>query len=379
MVPTPTRPILDDPRLYWIGFNFVKGIGAVRFKALLDFFGDPAVAWNAPAEALMEAGLSAKIVENLNKVRTQVNLEKVYERMQAQGIRCLTWNDENYPRHLKNIEQPPPVLYMRGEMLPEDDWAVAIVGTRKVTSYGRQVAEEVATFLAQNHVTVVSGLARGVDAIAHLSALKAGGRTIAVLGSGVDRIYPPENRRLAEEMIAQGALVSDYPPGTAPDGTNFPPRNRIISGLALAVVIVEAGVTSGALITATFAAEQGREVFAVPGSILAPQSKGTNRLIQDGAQPLLDPQEILEVLNLTQVTEQQAARRVLPTDPIEMRLFSTLGPEPMHVDEIRAQTNLPIEQVSATLAMMELKGMVRQVGGMNYVALRESKEEYEVE
>jgi DNA processing protein len=379
MVPTPTRPILDDPRLYWIGFNFVKGIGAVRFKALLDFFGDPAVAWNAPAEALMEAGLSAKIVENLNKVRTQVNLEKVYECMQAQGIHCLTWNDENYPRHLKNIDQPPPVLYARGEMLPEDDWAVAIVGTRKVTSYGRQVAEEVATFLAQNRVTVVSGLARGVDAIAHQSALKAGGRTIAVLGSGVDRIYPPENRRLAEEMIAQGALVSDYPPGTAPDGTNFPPRNRIISGLALAVVIVEAGVTSGALITATFAAEQGRDVFAVPGSILAAQSKGTNSLIQDGAQPLLDPQEILEVLNLTQVTEKQAARRILPTDPIEMRLFSTLGPEPMHVDEIRAQTSLPIEQVSATLAMMELKGMVRQVGGMNYVALRESKEDYEVE
>jgi DNA processing protein len=379
MVPTPTRPILDDPRLYWIGFNFVKGIGAVRFKALLDFFGDPAVAWNAPAEALMEAGLSAKIVENLNKVRTQVNLEKVYERMQAQGIHCLTWNDENYPRHLKNIDQPPPVIYARGEMLPEDDWAVAIVGTRKVTSYGRQVTEEVATFLAQNRVTVVSGLARGVDGIAHQSALKAGGRTIAVLGSGVDRIYPPENRRLAEEMIAQGALISDYPPGTAPDGTNFPPRNRIISGLALAVVIVEAGVTSGALITATFAAEQGREVFAVPGSILAAQSKGTNRLIQDGAQPLLDPQEILEVLNLTQVTEQQAARRILPTDPIEMRLFNTLGPDPMHVDEIRAQTSLPIEQVSATLAMMELKGMVRQVGGMNYVALRESKEDYEVE
>jgi DNA processing protein len=379
MAPNPTRPILAEPRLYWIGFNFVKGIGAVRFKALLDFFGDPAVAWNAPTEALMEAGLSAKIVENLNKVRTQVNLEKVYERMQAQGITCLTWDDEVYPRHLKNIDQPPPVIYVRGELLPEDDWAVAIVGTRKVTSYGRQVTEEIAGFLAQNRVTVVSGLARGVDGIAHQSALKAGGRTIAVLGSGVDRIYPPENRRLADEMNTHGALVSDYPPGTAPDGTNFPPRNRIISGLSLAVVIVEAGVTSGALITATFAAEQGRDVFAVPGTIHAPQSKGTNRLIRDGAQPLLDPQEILEVLNLTQVTEKQAARRVLPTDPIEMRLFSALGPEPLHVDEIRAQTNLPIEQVSAALAMMELKGLVRQVGGMNYIALHEPKEEYEVE
>jgi DNA processing protein len=379
MVPNPARPILADPRLYWIGFNLVKGIGAVRFKALLDFFGDPAIAWNAPAEALIEAGLSAKIVENLFKVHTQVNLEIIYERMQNQGIRCLIWDDENYPRHLKNIDQPPPVIYVRGELLPEDDWAVAIVGTRKVTSYGRQIAEELATFLAQNHVTVVSGLARGVDGIAHQSALKAGGRTIAVLGSGVDRIYPPENRRLAEEMVNHGALVSDYPPGTPPDGTNFPPRNRIISGLTLAVVVVETGVTSGALITATFAAEQGREVFSVPGNILAPQSKGTNRLIRDGAIPLLDPQDILEILNLTQVTEQQTARQSLPVDPIELRLYSTLGPEPIHVDEIRAQTNLPIEQVPASLAMMELKGLVRHVGGMNYVALREPKENYEVE
>ena len=379
MAPNTTRPILDDPRLYWIGFNFVKGIGSVRFKGLLDFFGDPAVAWNAPADALSAAGLSPKIIENLNQVRSQVMLDKVWERMQSQGITILTWEDENYPRHLKNIDQPPPVLYVRGELLPEDDWAVAVVGTRKVTSYGRQVTEEIAAFLAQNGVTVVSGLARGVDGIAHQAALKAGGRTIAVFGSGVDRIYPSENRRLAEEISVRGALISDYPPGTAPDGANFPPRNRIISGLSMAVVVVEAGVTSGALITATFAAEQGRDVFAVPGSILSPQSKGTNRLIQDGAQPLLDAQEILEVLNLTQVTEHRTARQVLPTDPTEMRIFHALSAEPLHVDEVGAQTNLPIEQVSATLAMMELKGLVRQVGGMHYVALREPTEKYEVE
>lgn len=379
MVPHPSRPTLDDPRLYWIAFNFVKGIGAVRFKALLDFFGDPALAWNAPGEALAAAGLSPKIIENLQLVRSHVDLKRVWEHMQALGITCLTWEDEAYPRHLRNIDQPPPVLYVRGELLPEDDWAVAIVGTRKVTSYGRQVTEEVAAFLAQNGVTVVSGLARGVDGIAHQAALKAGGRTIAVLGSGVDRIYPPENRRLAEEIILRGALVSDYPPGTAPDGMNFPPRNRIISGLSLAVVIVEAGETSGALITATFAAEQGREVFAVPGSILAPQSKGTNRLIQDGAQPLLNPQEIFQVLNLTRVTEQRAARQVLPSDPIENKIFCALSMEPLHVDEISAQTDLPIEQVSAALVMMELKGLVRQVGGMNYVALRERREDYDME
>jgi DNA processing protein len=197
-----------------------------------------------------------------------------------------------------------------------------------------------------------------------------------VLGSGVDRIYPPENRRLADEMIAHGALVSDYAPGTSPDGGNFPPRNRIISGLSMAVVVVEAGITSGALITATFAAEQGRDVFAVPGSILALQSKGTNRLIRDGAQPLLDAEEILEALNLTQITEHRAARQALPGDPTEKRIFGFLSSEPVHVDEIGMQANLPIEQVSAALAMMELKGLVRQVGGMHFVAVREIMEEY---
>jgi DNA processing protein len=238
------------------------------------------------------------------------------------------------------------------------------------------VTEEIASFLAQNGVTVISGLARGIDAIAHQAALKAGGRSIAVLGSGVDHIYPPENRRLAEEMIAHGALISDYAPGTQPDGGNFPPRNRIISGLSMAVVVIEAGITSGALITATFAAEQGRDVFAVPGSILAQQSKGTNRLIRDGAQPLLDAEEILETLNLTQITEHRAARQTLPTDPTEQRIFGVLSSEPVHVDEVGLQTNLPIEQVSATLAMMELKGLVRQVGGMHYVAVRERMEKY---
>jgi DNA processing protein len=219
-------------------------------------------------------------------------------------------------------------------------------------------------------------LARGVDSIAHQAAINAGGRTLAVLGNGVDQVYPPENRRLAAQIMERGALVSDYPLGTQPDGINFPPRNRIISGLSIAVIIVEAGDTSGALITATFAAEQGRDVLP-PGNINAPQSKGTNRLIRDGAQPLLNPQDVLEALNLTMLTEHRAARVALPTDPVEVRLFQLLSSEPKHVDEIRSQAGMPIETVSATLAMMELKGMVRQVGGMNYVAVRESPESYE--
>ncbi len=366
-----------DPRMYWVGFNLVKGIGAVRFKALLDAFGNAEAAWNASPEALVEVGLSRKIIESFQRVRKGVSLEQIWGRIQSLGVDVLTWDDEGYPRHLKEIDQPPPVLYIRGSLMPEDEWAVAIVGTRRVTSYGRQVAEEVATTLAQSGVTIISGLARGVDSIAQQAALNAGGRTLAVLGNGVDLVYPPENKRLASEIIEHGALVSDYALGTPPDGINFPPRNRIISGLAMSVIIVEAGLTSGALITASFAVEQGRDVFAVPGNINAPQSLGTNRLIRDGAQPLLSPQDVLEALNLTMVTEHRVVRVALPTDPVESRLYKLLSREPMHVDEIRAQANMPIETVSATLAMMELKGMVRQVGGMNYVAVREQPEIYE--
>ncbi|MDP1601755.1 MAG: DNA-processing protein DprA, partial [Legionella sp.] len=193
------------------------------------------------------------------------------------------------------------------------------------------MTEEIALFLAANGMTVISGLARGVDAIAHQAALKAGGRTMGMLGSGVDKIYPPEHRRLAEQMMERGVIISDYAVGTPPDASNFPPRNRIISGLSLAVVVVEAAETSGALITAEFAAEQAREVFAVPGSILAPQSKGTNRLIQKGAQPLLTPADLMQALDLTRIGAQKSARTILPADEIEARVFNVLGSESLHV------------------------------------------------
>lgn len=361
---------------YWVGFNLVKGIGAVRLQALCNHFGDLALAWHAPADALQAAGLSPKLAERVAQVRAGVDLDNYLKKVMAQGIEILTWDDELYPPRLKEIDQPPPVLYVRGALTTEDSWAVAVVGTRRVSAYGRQVAEELASFLASNGVTVVSGLARGVDAIAHQSALKAGGRTIAVLGCGVDRIYPPEHAQLAEKMMASGALISDYAPGTPPDASNFPPRNRIISGLSMATVVVEAGETSGALITAQFAIDQGREVFAVPGNILAPQSKGTNRLIAQGAHPMLSVRDLLDVLNLTRVTEQRLVRKVLPTDETESKLMSVLTHEPLHMDEIRNQTGLPIERVSATLVMMELKGLVRQVGGLNYVAVREEQAGY---
>jgi len=363
---------MADDRLYWVGFNLIKGIGAVRLQGLLNHFGDLCLAWQASISELEQAGLSPKIIQNMQQIRQQVDLPRLMTEIEKQGIQVLTWQDEKYPARLKEINQPPPVLYMRGNYELEDAWAVAVVGTRHMTAYGRQVAEEIGSFLGNHGITVVSGLARGVDAVAHTAALDAGGRSLAILGCGVDKIYPPENRRLAERLCEAGGLLSDYALGTPPDGANFPPRNRIISGLSLATVIIEAGLESGAMITATFAAEQGREVFAVPGNIHAPQSAGTNRLIQEGAHPLLDPHELLSTLELTCVEEKIATRRSLPADPTESRLLSEMGLEPLHADELSTRLDLPIEMISATLTVMELKGIVRQVGGMSYVAVKEA-------
>lgn len=366
-----------DDRRFWVAFTLVKGIGAVRLQALLDTFGDLASAWNASPLELTGAGLSPKIVERVLLARQQVNLDDYLASVHAAGISILTWDDAQYPARLKQIDQPPPVLYVRGQLSAEDDWSVAIVGTRAISPYGRQVTEELASTLAQNGITIVSGLARGVDAAAHNAALKAGGRSLGVLGSGVDKIYPPEHRALAEKMSEQGAILSDYAPGTPPDAANFPPRNRIISGLARAVIVIEAGESSGALITASFAAEQGREVFAVPGSIYSPNSKGPNRLIANGARPLLSPADLLNALDLTSNSERRQIRQNLPVEPVEAALWNLLGAEPLHVDEIRARSGLPIEKVSAALTMMELKGTARQVGGMLYIGLREAPGKYE--
>ncbi|MBA3072108.1 MAG: DNA-protecting protein DprA [Anaerolineae bacterium] len=365
-----------DAKAYWVGFNLVKGIGAVRLKQIIDFFGTLEIAWNSPQEGFLAAGLPSKVVENFQQVRRQVDLDLIMANIEKKRVKVMTWEDSEYPRRLKEINQAPPVLFINGSINVEDDWAVAVVGTRRVTPYGRQVTAEIARFLAQNGVTVVSGLARGVDAIAHQTAIQAGGRTIAVLGNGVDVVYPPEHRKLASDIALQGALVSDYPLGTPPDGVNFPPRNRIISGLSLATVVVEAGEKSGALITAEFAVEQGRDVFAVPGSILTPQSEGTNRLIEQGARPLLKMAEILDALKLEQIPEKQLTRKLNPASAVEKNLLNCLSQDPMHVDELCGLSGLPINQVSATLTMMELKGMVTQVGGMNYVAAREAKGNY---
>jgi DNA processing protein len=291
----------------------------------------------------------------------------------------LTCNDSDYPARLKEIYDYPPVLYIRGALLPEDEYCVAVVGTRRATVYGRQVTEEIVTDLARSKITIVSGLARGIDTVAHRAALEAGGRTIAVFACGLDIIYPPENDSLAREIIENGAVVSEYPLGARPRAENFPRRNRILSGLSLGVLVTEADEDSGAMITAADAIEQDREVFAVPGSVLSPASRGANRLIQKSEAKLVRSYaDILEELNLASVARQMEMREILPESETESSLLKYLSGEPSHIDEVCRKSGLPASAVSGTLAMMELKGMVKQVGAMNYVLARELREEYRV-
>ncbi len=356
-----------DDRAYLIAFNHVNGIGPARLTALLETCGSIAAAWKAPTKSLQAAGLDRRSIENLKAVRQRLDPQAELEKVISRGYRVFGWDDDGYPANLRQIPQAPPLLYMRGQLEQQDELAVAIVGTRRVSPYGREVAGELGANLARHGVTVVSGLALGVDTIAHQSALDAGGRTIAVLGSSVDHIYPARNRRLAMQIIEQGALISEYALGTRPEAKNFPPRNRIISGLSLAVIVVEAAKRSGALITASFAAEQSRDVFAVPGSILSPGSDGCNRLIQDGAFPITSVSDLLERLQLPRVVAHQEARDTVPASPDEELILQHISTEPQHMNDIVRAAPLDTSEVSSLLAMMELKGLVRQVGLMQYV------------
>ena len=370
---------MADPK-YWVGFNLVTGIGPVKTGRLLKAFdGDLATAWNADPQTLRSAGLDRGALGNLLETRATLDLNAEMQRISALGITVVTLEHPDYPRLLREIYDPPPVLYVKGQLLAEDEWAVAVVGTRAATTYGKEAARQIAGGLARNGLTIVSGLARGIDSTAHRASLEAGGRTIGVLGCGLDIIYPPENRRLATQIVQQGSLISEYPLGTPPEGGNFPPRNRIISGMSLGTVVVEAGSRSGALITADRALAQGREVFAVPGNIFRRASQGTNALIQDGATPALSVRDILETLNLSMISQQQVARAIIPENETESRLLDYLSADPIHVDEIGQQTGLPISEVTSVLTLMELKGMVRQVGGMRYVLAREQGVEYMID
>jgi DNA processing protein len=370
---------LDEDIKYWVGFNCIPGIGRVRLTQLQSYFGSLEAAWKASPGELRQAGLDSVAKRAISHWRPSISPEAEMEKIDRYGVRVLTCDDPAYPSRLRQIYDYPPVLFMRGSLLPEDEWCLAVVGTRRATTYGKQITEEIVTDLAQSRITIVSGLAKGIDTIAHRSALAAGGRSIAISGCGLDIVYPPENANLARSIMEQGALLSEYPLGTSPRAENFPRRNRILSGLSLGVLIAEAGENSGALITARMALEQDREVFAIPGSILSPASRGTNRLIQMGEAKLVsDYKDILEELNLMTVARQIEMREILPESATESLLLKQLSAEPTHIDEVCRSSGLPAAEVSSTLAIMEFKGLVKQVGTMNYVLAREARPEYRV-
>ena len=355
-------------RKYWLGFNQVAGVGPLRLAALRDYFSSLEEAWLAPDRELRQAGLDRRTIQNLHGARQSLDLGDLLRQLDEIGASALTLDDLDYPSVLKELPDAPPVLYMRGTLTTEDDWAVAIVGTRKASTYGRDMAYQLAGDLAREGITVVSGLALGIDAAAHRGALEAGGRTIAALPCGIDRTYPPEHRALARQIAQQGALVTEFPPGTNAVAKNFPPRNRIISGLSLGIVVVEAPIKSGALLTADYAAEQGREVFAVPGQSTSASSRGSNTLIQEGAKLVMSVDDVLSELNLTRsaVETRTEVRKIAPENREEALILQNLGDEPRHIDDLCRICELPVAVISSTLAIMELKGLVRQIGSMQY-------------
>lgn len=364
---------------YWVGFSKVSGIGPARLRTLLEYYGDVKTAWQARADQLRAVGLDKRSVDNLVKARQTLDLEAELAKLNKLNISVLTWDSSDYPELLKTISDPPITLYIRGNLMPQDEWALAVVGTRRATAYGKECTRMLVSGLVENGITVVSGLAYGIDTEAHRTAIRSGGRTIAVMGCGVDIIYPAENRKLAQAIVENGAIISEYPLGTNPESGNFPRRNRIISGLSLGVLFVEGSHQSGARITTNFALEQGREVLAVPGSILRKAGSGPNYLIQNGAKLVTSVEDILEELNLTMIAQHTEARAIIPDNETEAILLEQLSSDPTHIDDLGEATGLPAPDIASTLTLMELKGMVRQVGGMNYVIARESGVHYAVD
>ena len=365
----------DGPELpRWLALRRA-GLGSINFSLLLKHFGTIAAAWDAPAEELGRAGLDAQYGRAFAKARAQFDSDAELQRIHKDGIRVYTWLGEDYPPPLRDIPQSPPVLFVRGEPGPWFERAVAVVGTRRVTPYGRQATETFCQALASAGVAIVSGLARGIDAIAHRCAVEAGTPTVAVMAGGIDQVYPRENLGLAERIMENGSLVSEYPPGIPARPDYFPRRNRIVSGLANATLVVEAGEGSGALHTANHAFEQGRDVYAVPGSVFSRQSAGTNQLIRESTARLVaTPEQLLEELNLSGAAGQlhlapatgtakqprPAAAADLSTSPEEERILHQLREGPRHIDEIARGAAMPVAVVSGALTMLELRGLVRQ-------------------
>lgn len=357
---------MDRDKPYWVGFNTFDGIGPLRFKLLLEYFGSAEKAWRASREELLKIGLGIKITERLVKYRATFNIDSYLRKLEELGIKVLIWEDEGYPKLLRQISTAPAVLYVKGKILPQDGKALAVVGTRKVTVYGRQVTQVLTRDLVAQGLTIVSGMARGVDSIAHQVALTAGGRTIAVLGCGIDLIYPPENKRLYQKISENGAVVSEVPLGKYVTRGVFPARNRIISGLCFGVLVTEGAKDSGSLITASFAGEQGREVFAVPGPITSPFSQGPANLIKKGAKLVYSVKDILEELNMGHRVKSVGYKEIKGETKEEKKIVEILKDGNLHIDEIIRKTGWGTSKVGGILSLMEVKGMVKNFGRMRY-------------
>lgn len=362
---------MNDSRALWIALTLVPGLGPARIIRLVEQTGGVEAAWRATPRQMANAGIDRRTAEAFAAAQHRLDTTDQVRYADRTGVQIICWDSSGYPDRLREIGYPPPVLYVRGELLPEDADAVAIVGTRRATVYGRDIAGRFATALAERGISVVSGLAKGIDGVAHQAAIDAGGRTIAVLGSGVDRIYPPEHVPLARRIERNGAVLSLFELGRKPDASNFPLRNKIISGLSLGVLVVEAGEKSGALLTARDALDQNREVFAVPGSIMSGASRGTNALIQRGEAKLVSGvEDVLSELQIGLPGRQLALDLPAVDDPVERRLLEALREGALHVDDLRLALELPISSISTALTMLELKGQVRAVGGMQYALAR---------
>ncbi len=362
-----------ENKKYCIGLSCFPKFGPIRFKKITKYFSNFQEAFLAPAEELIKAGIEKNVAEEFISFRNDIELESIIEILKKEKIKIITLQDNDYPKLLSEIYNPPPVLYYKGDLNLKKDFTLAIVGTRKHSNYGQQAASTFSQELAQNNITIVSGMALGIDSISHHACLEAGGKTIAVLGSGLDykNIYPSSNRGLSERIVKSGgAIISEFPPETKPLRYHFPQRNRIISGLSLGTIVIEAGIKSGSLITAYLALEQNREVFALPGNIYSPISEGTNKLIKLGAKPVTSTQDVLEALNLNQATENIKTKKIIGETEEEKKIVRHLTHEGIHVDELVRLTKLDTSTINSTLTIMEMKGMVKNLGGMQYVLAR---------
>jgi len=363
----------NNDLLYKIGLSKVPSIGPKRFSLLIEHFKTAQNAWEAGEEALHQAGLDDRSCRELISARSTLNLEHIAEALVKEGINTTTPEQDDYPPLLKEIYDPPPILYYRGTLPDERSYPIGVVGTRKCTPYGKMACETIVHSLAEQNITIVSGLAYGIDASAHETTLNAHGTTIGVLGASLEKsnIYPAGNRMLGERMVAEGgALISEHPLGTPPLKQHFPRRNRIISGLSYGVLVVEAPEKSGALLTARYALEQDREVFAIPGNITNENALGTNNLIKMGARLVTDASDVLETLNIHNVEAYVAASTIVPHTKEESAILGVLTKEPLHIDEIARLTNCAVRDINAALTLMEMKGMVRHMGGMRYCIAR---------